>query len=235
MSVATEPILLVPAGKLRCYIHPDIFRLDTPEEHVRQRVARSLVEEYGYDRSDIVLEFPIKIGSGTKKRVDIAIFPPGQPHKQEHICIIVEAKREELRPTDRKEGVEQLQSYLAACMNARWGLWVGSELRALEKEIDPSRAKKNPFLDATDIPLNGADEPKPLQFTELVPATDGLRAVFKRCHNYLHVNGNLGKEKAFFELLKLIFCKSTTSGNRRGRLNSASLRTNGAASWVSGS
>jgi type I restriction enzyme M protein len=46
-----------------------------------------------------------------------------------------------------------------------------------------------------------------LEFSELVPATEGLRSVFKRCHNYLHVNGNLGKEKAFFELLKLIFCK----------------------------
>jgi len=198
-----EPVLLVPTGKLRCYIHENVFREDTPEEHVRQRTARSLIEEYGYYKADIHLEFPIKMGSGKKKRVDIAIFPNGHPHKQENIFIVVEAKREDVHPTDRKEGVEQLKSYLAACINAKWGLWVGSEMLALEKEIDPERAKLTPFLESTDIPLRGANEPKRLQFSELVPATEGLRAVFKRCHNYLHVNGNLGKEKAFFELLKL--------------------------------
>jgi len=76
----------------------NVLRNDTPEEHVRQRVARSLVEEYGYDRADIHLEFPVKTGSGAKKRVDIAIFPPGQPHNQENIfkafsCITAHARR----------------------------------------------------------------------------------------------------------------------------------------------
>jgi type I restriction enzyme M protein len=207
MGALPEPIAIVPAGKIRCYVHSDILRKDTPEEHVRQRVARSLVEEYGYDRADLHMEFPIKIGSGARKRVDITIFPPGQPHEQENVFVIVEAKREDVRPTDRKEGVDQLKSYLAACINARWGLWVGSEMLALEKETDSDRAKKAPFVEATDIPVKGATEPKRMEFSELVPATAGLRSVFKRCHNYLHVNGNLGKEKAFFELLKLIFCK----------------------------
>ncbi len=203
----TEPTIIVPAGKIRCYVHPDKFRDDTPEEHVRQRVARSLVEEYGYDKSDLHLEFPVQMGSGKPKRADIAIFPPGQTHKQENTFIIVEAKREDIKPTDRNNGVEQLKSYMAACLTSRWGLWVGSEMIALEKEVDPKRAKQEPFPYATDIPLKGTDEPKRLEFSELVPATEGLRSVFKRCHNYLHTNGNLGKEKAFFELLKLIFCK----------------------------
>jgi type I restriction enzyme M protein len=203
---SSPPLVLVPAGKIRCYIHTDVLRQDTPEEHVRQRVARSLVEEYGYSKSDLHLEFPIKIGSGRKK-VDVAIFRPGAEHKQENIYIIVEAKREDIRPTDRKEGVEQLKSYMAACINTRWGLWVGTEMQAYEKEQDPKRVTKAPFLEATDIPLKGEQEPKRLNFSELVPATEGLSRVFKRCHDYLHVNGNMGKEKAFFELLKLIFCK----------------------------
>ncbi|MFQ6018080.1 MAG: tetratricopeptide repeat protein [Kiloniellaceae bacterium] len=59
----SEPVLLVPAGKLRCYVHSNTLRRDTPEEHVRQRVARSLVEEYGYSKRDLHLEFPIKVGS----------------------------------------------------------------------------------------------------------------------------------------------------------------------------
>lgn len=189
------PLLLVPAGKLRCYIHANTLREDTPEEHVRQRVSRSLVEEYGYDRRDMHLEFPVTIGSGKKKRVDIAIFPPGAEHLQECIYIIVEAKREDVTPTDRAQGVEQLKSYLAACKNARWGLWVGKEMRALEVEADAKKATREPFLDSTDIPLKGNTEPKRLEFADLVPATAGLRHVFARCHDYLHVNGNLGKEK----------------------------------------
>jgi type I restriction enzyme M protein len=200
MPNQTQPeqtLLLVPAGKLRCYIHADILREDTPEEHVRQRVARSLVEEYGYHKTDLHLEFPVTIGSGKKKRVDIAIFPPGAAHKQELILIITEAKREDITPTDRTQGIEQLKSYLAACKNARWGLWVGKEMRALEVETDPKKAAKEPFLESTDIPLKGDTEPKRLEFSDLVPATAGLRHVFARCHDYLHVNGNLGKEKHF--------------------------------------
>ena len=221
----TAPLVLVPAGKIRCYVHPDVLRQDTPEEHVRQRVARSLVEEYGYSKTDLHLEFSVKIGSG-RKQVDIAVFPPGSEHNQENIYIIVEAKREDVRPTDRKEGVEQLKSYMAACINARWGLWVGSEMQAFEKEADPKRASAKPFLDATDIPLRGEHEPKRLKFSELVPATEGLSRVFKRCHDYLHVNGNLGKEKAFFELLKLIFCKVYDEQETGGYWNLASLRKN---------
>jgi type I restriction enzyme M protein len=233
-----DKLRLVPAGKLRCYIHTEVFRADTPEEHVRQRIARSLVEEYGYRREDLHLEFPIKIGSGKKKRVDIAIFPAGAEHKQERIQILVEAKREDIRPTDRAEGVEQLKSYMAACLQCRWGLWVGSEMQALEKETDGGRGSHTPFMEATDIPLYGENEPKRRKFSELVPATEGLRLVFKRCHNYLHVNGSLGKEKAFFELLKLIFCKvydeQETSGTmefsiaqeeRRSDLGQRKLRT----------
>ncbi|MFQ5853021.1 MAG: restriction endonuclease subunit M [Candidatus Binatia bacterium] len=234
---SAEPVLLVPAGKIRCYVHPEVFRRDTPEEHVRQRVARSLVQEYGYNKENLHLDFPIKIGSGARKKIDIAVFPPAVEHKQDTVYIIVETKREDVRPTDRKDGVDQLKSYMAACINARWGLWVGSEMQALEKEQDPKRAATAPFLEATDIPLKGEDEPKRLKFSELVPATEGLRGVFKRCHNYLHVNGNLSKEKAFFELLKLIFCKvydeqetsgamefSITQDERRSELGQRKLR-----------
>ncbi|MFN8594313.1 MAG: N-6 DNA methylase [Thermomicrobiales bacterium] len=200
------PIALVPAGRIRCYVHDGVLRPDRPEEHVRQRVARSLVEEYGYDRRDLHIEYSLKMGS-RRKAADIVIFPHGVDHKQENVSVIVEAKREDVRPTDRHEGIEQLKTYMAACVNARWGLWVGSEMVAFEKEVDPARSAVTPFLEATDIPLRGATEPARLTFSELVPAQEGLRAVFKRCHDYIHTNGSLSKTQAFFELLKLIFCK----------------------------
>ena len=43
---AIVPFIL--AGKIKCFITGKL-RKDTPEENVRQRWARSLVDEYGYD------------------------------------------------------------------------------------------------------------------------------------------------------------------------------------------
>jgi type I restriction enzyme M protein len=198
-----EAITLVPPGRLRCVVK-DTLRPDTPEEHVRQRIARSLIEDYGYDKTDLDIEFTVNLGR-SKKRVDIAIFNPRAAHKQENIKIVVECKREEIRPTDRDNGVEQLKSYLAACANARYGMWIGSELQVWEKLV--SKKGEVYYEEATDIPRFGQDAPQPITFVELVPAHEELIAVFKRCHNYIYGNQGMQKEPAFQELLKLIFCK----------------------------
>ena len=57
---------VIPPGKIKCFITGKL-RKDTAEERVRQDVARSLVEEYGYDKSDIDVEFPIKMGRAKKR------------------------------------------------------------------------------------------------------------------------------------------------------------------------
>jgi type I restriction enzyme M protein len=57
-EVSGTEVGFIPAGKIRCYVTGEL-RNDTPEEHVRQRVARSFVEEYGYNTEDIELEFRI--------------------------------------------------------------------------------------------------------------------------------------------------------------------------------
>ena len=192
-------IRLVPAGKIRCYITGKL-RQDKPEEHVRQRWARSLVEEYRYHREDIELEFRIKMGV-ERKKADIVVFREGAPHKQENIFIIVEAKREDILPRDRQEGVDQLKSYMAASSQCRFGLWVGSERQGFEKEPDGAITEG-----LADIPTRGALEPKVPTFSDLSPAVE-LKTTFHRCHNYIYVNGGLQKAEAFQEMLKLIFCK----------------------------
>lgn len=206
-------IAFIPAGKIRCYITGEL-RNDTPEEHVRQRVARSLVEEYGYPKEDIELEFRINVGRA-KKRVDLAVFGHGKPHSQDSIFLIAETKREEVKPTDRDNGVDQLKSYLAACFNAKWGLWVGSELQVYEVVIEGGQRKP---VDVADIPPYGKTQAPRITFDQLIPA-EGLRDVFKRCHNYIYANQGKPKDQAFHDLLKLIFCKvhdeQTTTGEMR--------------------
>ena len=148
----TDVHYLVPPGKIQCFVTRDL-RADKPEEHVRQRWARSLVEEYGYPKSDLGIEVLVRMGRA-RKQADLVIYRHDAPHKQENIQIVIEAKREEIKPTDKNNGEEWLFSYMAACMNCRFGMWVGEERRAFEK-IEGGKLERIP-----DIPRFGTDAPK---------------------------------------------------------------------------
>lgn len=188
---------LVTPGSIRCYVTGKL-RKDTKEEIVRQRWARSLVEEYGYSRNDLALEFPIRMGTA-KKRADIVIFKAGGK-QQEDIVIIIEAKRDEIKASDPANGEGQLKSYMAACSSCRYGLWVGRERYAYEKLSNGSIAQ------VSDVPRAGEEKPRRPQRKDLQVAHD-LTSIFRRCHNYIHANGGQQKAEAFHEMLKLIFCK----------------------------
>lgn len=196
-----ETVDLIPAGKIKCFITGKL-RKDTPEEKIRQDVARSLVEEYGYNKEDMDLEFPIKMGRA-RKRVDIVIFDEDTEKIQENIHTIVEVKPENIKPSDRREGIEQLKSYVAACPNAKFALWIGSERLAFKVIEEKGRRK---LEEIPDIPKKGETTiPRPTRGS-LVPAVN-LKQVFKRVHNYIYANQGFQKDKAFEELLKLIFIK----------------------------
>ena len=190
---------LVPPNYLPCFITGKLRR-DRPEEHVRQRWARSLVEEYGYPKSDIGIEVPIKFGS-KRGHSDLAIFRPNAKHVQDEAYIIIEAKKVDVKPSDIKDGEAQLKSYMAASPVCRYGLWVGSERRAFER--DPSIGEIERI---GDIPRFGAQQASLPIRNDLVP-THELKSAFRRCHNYIYANAGLQKAEAFHELLKLIFCK----------------------------
>lgn len=197
----------LPEGKLVDFIDGKV-RSKSPEEYVRQNVARSLVQEYRFPRSDIAVEFSIRVGAA-KKRVDLVVFAEGKPHTQENIILIAECKKEKVSSTDRSEGVGQLQSYLAACVNCRFGLWTNGSDERLAFRKD-ARAGRFSFTEIVDIPRKG-DEDKDGEVparVDLRPASgDNLLFAFKRCHNYIAGNQGLQKSEAFWELLKVIFCK----------------------------
>lgn len=198
MTGGNNIIPLVPPGKVLCFI-TGVLRSDTPEENVRQRWARALVEDYGYPKTDIGVETKIKMGRASK-RCDLTIFHSDAEHKQENILICIEAKRDDVKPSDAKEGDGQLVSYMSASA-AKFGLWVGLEMRGYEKADDQSISQ------VADIPRFGDDLPRrPLR--KDLRTVHELTSVFRRCHNYIHGNGGLQKAEAFHEMLKLIFCKT---------------------------
>lgn len=84
-----------------------------PEEQVRQKYIKELVEDYGYDIENIKIEVPIQIGSSST-RCDIAIFDGGK------IVGIVETKSWNTKLT--KEHREQLESYISATPTCKWGV-----------------------------------------------------------------------------------------------------------------
>ena len=143
-----------------------------------------------------------------KPRVDIVVFRAGQPHTQANADILVETKQAGTRREDKKDGIGQLQSYLAACPNARYGVWTNGDDRVCYAKRE--HGGKIAFDEIVDIPAAGqteSDAARP-QHKDLMPATaDNLLFAFRRCHNY--IAGTEGKQKpaAFWELLKLIFCK----------------------------
>ena len=215
MNIKNQPakkILSVPDGYI-CDYADRSFRPDTPEEYVRQILEKRLVNELGYPREQIGVEETIRIGS-QKKRVDLAVFLKDKGRSQSDINIIIECKSETIKPSDRKKGVEQLKSYMSACPNCEWGLWTNGIHRETwrRRVIDGHHE----FVEFNDIPAADGDIAeidRPRRERLKLASDDNLLLAFRHCHNYIYATDGLKKDESFFELLKLIFCKTFDEQN----------------------
>lgn len=207
LTLIKPAAVIVQQGKLLDYIDGVTQRNETPEEYVRQEIAKSLVREYGYEKAEISVEFTLRLGS-KKPRADLVIFDEGDPHDQDRARVIIECKSQKIKSTDRKEGVGQLQSYMSACPNVAYGMWTNGVERFCYRRVDTNG--KIAFEEIPDIPGKGRteDEVERPRFDQLKAASsDALLFAFRRCHNYIAGNQGLQKPEAFWELLKIIFCK----------------------------
>ncbi|MGH9672148.1 MAG: type I restriction enzyme HsdR N-terminal domain-containing protein [Bryobacteraceae bacterium] len=121
-SDAPKLAIIIQQGKVLDFIDGKTQRNETPEEYVRQEIAKSLVREYRYEKVNVEVEFIVRVGV-RKPRADLVIFPPSTDHKQENALIIVECKSAKVKAEDKKDGVGQLQSYMAVCPNVSYGMW----------------------------------------------------------------------------------------------------------------
>jgi len=204
---SVSPAGSVPDGKRADFLTGKLVN-DTPEEYVRQNIEKALVRQYKYAAADCEPEFPIKVGS-SRKRVDVVVFPAGQPHTQSNARIIVETKRPEVKATNRTEGIGQLHSYMAACLNAQYGMWTnGDDRYCCAKRLDGRGGWV--FEEIIEIPAYGQSEEdaqRPERKNLVVATADNLLFAFRRCHNYIAAHEGKQKTEAFWELLKLIFTK----------------------------
>jgi len=203
----SQLLATLPDGKICDFIDQKI-RNDTPEEYVRQNIERRLVLELGFLPEQIEVEYSIKQGSKSV-RVDLAIFPEVELHNQENVWIIIECKKDSVQPSASKDGVAQLKSYMSAC-GAEWGMWTNGKAKAVYRWIRDENGRLIEQQEPNDIPSkNGSIEEvdRPTRESLKNAVGDNLLFSFKICHNHIYVTDGLQKQPAFFELLKVIFCK----------------------------
>lgn len=205
---AKPTFITIPEGKIADFI-TGTFRKDTPEEYVRQNLEKRLVNELKYPKNRIGVEVALQLGS-KKPRADIVVYAENMPHTQEHIQIIVECKKENISSNDKKDGIEQLKSYMSACPNCEWGLWTNKKERKVLRKIINEQSKTVEYIEFNDIPDvtgNTEDIDRPKRNKLIRADGDNLFLAFRRCHESIHLFDGFNKENAFFEFLKIIFCK----------------------------
>jgi type I restriction enzyme M protein len=210
-------IEVVEDGRVLDFISGSKELKDTAKEQVRQRIARALFHEYGISVDDMEGDFPVTAG-GRKRRVDIAIFRPSQPHLQENLRRVVVCRPE---PTQNKRGAVKMRDYAQAAKDleeikpffeevdsCHYGLWTnGLEFFFLKKRATKFQIDAEPIGDwpPGDESIGTRDVFSHARARRADP--EMLRTAFRRCHNFIHGNEGMPKDAAFWQFLYLIFCK----------------------------
>ena len=179
----------------------------TPEEiESVQPLAKQLVEDYGYEKSQIQThpQFRVKIRPSDRKKeypVDIAVFENSNK-KEDEIKIIAECKKK-----SRTDGREQLKDYLRFS-KARLGIWFNGEERLFLKKIE--KDGKIFFETIPNIPKNNQriEDIGKFKRKDLKPPHN-LKSVFKVIRNYLAGNavGTTRDETLAQQIINIVFCK----------------------------
>ncbi len=177
----------------------------TPEEQYRQEFEHILVDDLGYPKELIAIEFPIQRGSEkVRERADIVVFK-SKRHKQDNIDIIIEIK------TPKGSFDNQLLAYATATTAVYTGWYAGIEEKSAGPYFFYRDLKKDPtkFNSLASLPRYGETYETIGQYrkSDLKPAKD-LKILFKRIHHKLYGSGPIKREeKVAQEVIKIIFCK----------------------------
>lgn len=210
MTVTTE----IPEGYIQDFISSKPLP-DTPKEYVRQDMAKVLFHEYNFPVEAMERDYSITVetaeGKTQRRKVDIAIFPSGltDHSDQNNIIRLIQIEAPGTSPNHPQRGINTLQEMMIGCRDCEFGLWTNGATdrhayRRVEKRFDWT------FEEIIDIPGAGQTLEDVDNFGKedlKVAVGESLLHTFKRCHNYIAANQGIKKDQAFWELLKLIFCK----------------------------
>jgi len=193
-------LIVEQEGKLyiKCQIKNE-YKQARPEEIVRQLWIYRLLTDYGYPKERIEIERGIHFGSRESGYADITVLQEGNQNSY----IIFETKRPE-----RKEGLEQLQSYCNA-EGAPIGVWSnGNEIVRFHRE-EPNIFVKIPRIPKdTETLKDILTERKTIKQLEKNDDLKEGKTTLKKILLDLEelVLGNSGVD-SFEEIFKLIYAK----------------------------
>ncbi len=210
---------LLPEGKLVCALTGE-QRTATAQEEVLQSFIEQLHREYGVALEDMERDIRITCLSvdeetgkerSRSRTVSLAVYESGKEHIVEEIIRVALVATPSTKADLKAIGI--LEDVLGSLSDARpevFGLWTNGSDLAFRMRTYHSRTGQPEFTELTDIP--GPEETledletasrRPLR----IAAGDSLLRTFKRCHDYLYGNQQMRPDKAFWQLLYLIFCK----------------------------
>ncbi|MGR5433201.1 methylation-associated defense system DNA methyltransferase MAD2 [Vibrio owensii] len=221
MNISSQ-VQTIEEGKVFDYITNKPVK-DTPKERVRQRIARALLHEDGINVEDMHPDFKMKV-NGKMKKVDIAIFLPGTEHVIENLERIVICEKEpkistkgayKMRDHDQaKKDFELLHLAMSeAPESCEYGLWTnGLDFFFFQKVVSRFDVNFSPMghWPAADGTIGTKDVHSDAKLRKADP--DMLRTAFRRCHNFIHGNEGMPKDAAFWQFLRLIYCKMYDEG-----------------------
>ncbi|MFD2796408.1 restriction endonuclease subunit M [Promicromonospora vindobonensis] len=195
---------------------------DTAKERVRQRILRVLFHEYAITPDDMERDFQVQVNTGTRrtrKKVDIAVFAPGSAHTEANLRRVVVCKPEPKRgknvvklrdPEQMKTEEDELTALLGAedYPERLDALWTDNlDFFFLHKNVTRFGATYEARTDwpQADGTVGSRNVVSHQRLRRAEP--EMLKVTFRRCHNYIHGNFGMAKDRAFWQFLYLLFAK----------------------------
>ncbi len=210
---------LVLEGTSICALTGEAHK-DTPDEQTLQSLIEQLLREYEVEPNDMGRDVRLSLemedpSSGKvrmqRKAASLVVYEHGKPHEPAHAIRVALVARAGTKPAAKK-GIAELEEILAG-INDRaeiFGIWTNGSEMAFRMRRFNKRTGLPEFTELTDFPAPDESledletaERRPLR----VASGDSLLRAFKRCHDYLYGNQNMRGDKAFWQLLHLIFAK----------------------------
>lgn len=210
---------LLPEGKLVCALTGE-QRTATPQEETLQSFIEQLHREYLIAIEDMGRDVRLQcqtIDTKTGKprtrtrTVSLVVYEPRKPHQNENIIRIAVIASPGIKADDKAIGLlEEALAGLSEDHEQVFGLWTNGTNLAFRMRTYHPRTGEPQFTELTDFPAPDETledlekaERRPLR----VATADSLLRTFKRCHDYLYGNQSMRGDRAFWQLLYLIFCK----------------------------
>jgi len=178
-----------------------------------QKILKKLIDVYGFDRSDIEVNYRPKIKGYGNKVIDIAIFEQGLPHVNDNIrrIVVCDKKSDSVKLRSIQEASSDLQKLyqlFEILPNVTLGMWVNWQEEfffRVERSLFEVRPKQ---IGVWPVPGEAtSDVEKTGGVIQVCAEAEDLEEVLLRCRQYLNRNLGLDYKDSFKQLAVLILAK----------------------------